>query len=210
MMSNNPARSLDVVYGAANAEEVADHYDDWADRYDSEMAVLGYRHPTICLALLTRFVPKDAGPILDAGAGTGLLGEWTAITGYDAVEALDISEKMLAVARGKKVYQACHVGMMGQTLPLEDDRFGAVVSAGVFTVGHVGPEGLDELVRITRPGGILILTIKDTLWRGDLGRRVQDMSDKGIWHVLEETPPYVSMPNRPDTVPSRAVVLKLA
>jgi len=210
MSNTDVAKSLDVVYGAAGGEDVASRYDAWADRYDAEMAILGYRHPTICLALLTRFVPKASGPILDAGAGTGLLGEWTAIAGYDAVEALDISEKMLAIARAKNIYSACHVGAMGKPLPFEDDRFAAVVSAGVFTVGHVGAEGLDELVRITRPGGIVILTIKDTLWQGDLGKRVQELVDDGTWSVVEETPSYVSMPNRPDTVPSRAVALKMA
>ena len=56
------------------------------------MAVAGYRHPSICLALLARHLPRGSAPLLDAGAGTGLIGEWLGIMGYPHVEALDISE----------------------------------------------------------------------------------------------------------------------
>lgn len=209
MSSTDPAKSLDVVYAASGVEDVAKRYDDWAERYDAEMSTLGYRHPNICLAMLTRHLPKGEGPILDAGAGTGLLGEWMSIVGYDRCEALDISEKMLEVARGKQVYTDLHVAALGDSLPMPDDRYAAIVAAGVFTVGHVGAEGFDELIRITRPGGILVLTIKDTLYQGEVGQRMRELAESGLWEIVEETPPYVSMPNRPDTVPSRAVVLRL-
>lgn len=209
MTSKDPARSLDVVYSAEDTADVASKYDDWAERYDSEMSTLGYRHPNICLAMLTRHLPAGEGPVLDAGAGTGLLGEWMHIVGYNECEALDISEKMLEVARRKNVYGAHHVAALGDELPLPDDRFAAIVAAGVFTVGHVGAEGFDELIRITRPGGLLVLTIKDSLYKGDVGARMKALAAEGVWDIVEETPPYVSMPNRPDTVPSRAVVLRL-
>ncbi|MEW5421961.1 class I SAM-dependent methyltransferase [Amorphus sp. 3PC139-8] len=208
-MSNDPAKSLDVVYSAESTADVAKKYDDWAKRYDTEMATLGYRHPNICLAMLTRYLPRGEGPVLDAGAGTGLLGEWMDIVGYKQAEALDISEGMLEVARSKNVYSAFHVAALGEKLPMANNSYAAVVAAGVFTVGHVGEEGFDELIRITRPGGILVVTIKDSLYKEGLGGYLKDQEAKGVWTILEETPSYVSMPNRPDTVPSRAVVLKV-
>jgi predicted TPR repeat methyltransferase len=208
MTNADPAKSLDIVYSAADTADVARKYDDWATRYDSEMSSLGYRHPTICLALLARHLPAGDGPILDAGAGTGLLGEWMRLVGYEHCEALDISQKMLDVAREKGVYDALHVAALGERLPLPDARFAAVVAAGVFTVGHVGPEGFDELIRITRPGGIIVLTVKDTLYDGEAGPRLRELAAEGVWSVVEETPSYISMPHRPDTVPSRAIVLK--
>lgn len=208
-MSNDPAKSLDVVYAAEGTADVAKRYDDWAKRYDTEMATLGYRHPTICLAMLTRHLPRGEGPVLDAGAGTGLLGEWMDIVGYRNAEALDISEGMLEVARAKNVYSAYHVAALGETLSLPDDHYAGIVSAGVFTTGHVGEEGFPELIRITRPGGVIVATIKDTLWNEGLGDYVKGLVEKGVWEIVEETPSYVSMPNRPDTVPSRAVVLRV-
>ena len=76
-------------------------YDDWAEGYDTEMAALGYRHPAICLALLARHLPAGAGPVLDAGAGTGLLGEWLHILGFRPLAAVDLSAGMLRVAEAR-------------------------------------------------------------------------------------------------------------
>lgn len=209
MSSPRKAESLDNVYGASSPEDVARRYDEWAENYDTEMSSLGYRHPTICLALLCRHLDHGAGPILDAGAGTGLIGEWLKIVGYSGAEALDISDGMLEMARRKGVYDALHRAAMGQELPLPTDHFAGAVCAGVFTVGHVGPEGLDELVRVVRPGGIVVITVKDRLWEDGFKTRVEELQASGQWDVLEETPSYVSMPGRADTVPSRALALRI-
>lgn len=200
---------LDAVYGAKGRTEIAETYDAWAKSYDAVMAQLGYRHPAICLALLTRHLPKESGPVLDAGAGTGLVGEWLRIVGYPSVEALDISPGMLEVARSKGVYTLLHEAALGGPLPFEDGHFAAAISAGVFTTGHVGAEGLDELIRIVRSRGVLVLTVKDELWDDGFEARVRELESEGSATLLEETPSYVSMPGRPDTVPSRGVVLAI-
>jgi predicted TPR repeat methyltransferase len=202
-------RRLGAVYGAKRPEDIAGLYDDWAETYDADMSAAGYRHPTICLALLSRHLPRGSQPVLDAGAGTGLIGEWLAIMGYPRVEALDISSGMLAVAARKNVYAALHRAALGQPLPFADATFAGIISAGVFTTGHVGPEGLDELVRICRPGGIIVLTVKDTLWSGGLETRIAELERKGVVTRVEETQPYVSMPGEARTLPSRGLVLRV-
>jgi len=199
--------ALGAVYSATRPEEVAALYDGWADSYDREMAEAGYRHPAICLALLARHLPRGAEPLLDAGAGTGLVGEWLGIVGYPQVEALDLSQGMLAVAARKRVYTALHRLALGGPLPFADAHFAGIVSAGVFTTGHVGPEGLDELVRICRPGGVIVITVKDTLWPA-FAAHVAGFAATGSVAVAEETEPYVSMPGEAGTIPSRGLVLK--
>lgn len=208
MNSGHHSGALGAVYDAKAPEEVAALYDGWAATYDTEMAAAGYRHPSVCLALLARHLPRGAAPLLDAGAGTGLIGEWLGITGYPHVEALDISEGMLAVAARKGAYKALHRLALGGALPFADGHFAGIVSAGVFTTGHVGAEGLPELVRICRPGGVVVLTVKNTLWEGGFADAIARHVAAGALSVAEETEPYVSMPGETGTVPSRAVVLK--
>jgi predicted TPR repeat methyltransferase len=208
MASSKHGGALGAVYEAKGPEEVAGLYDRWSETYDHEMAVAGYRHPSICLALLARHLQRGASPLLDAGAGTGLIGEWLAIMGYPEVEALDISEGMLAKAAAKGAYQAFHRLALGGPLPFADGHFAGIVSAGVFTSGHVGVEGLDELIRICRPGGVIVLTVKDTLWEGGFSARIAELEERGLVISIEETAPYVSMPGEKGTVPSRGLVLR--
>lgn len=200
--------ALGQVYSAKKPEEVAALYDRWADTYDAEMAAAGYRHPSIALALLARHLPRGATPVLDAGCGTGLVGEWLGIVGYPEVEGLDISAGMLVRARAKGAYAKLHNLALGGPLPFADGHFAGIVSAGVFTTGHVGAEGLDELIRICRKGGAIVLTVKNTLWEGGFAARIAELEAQGMIARAEETEPYVSMPGEVGTVPSRAVVLR--
>lgn len=210
MAAEDKTARLGAVYQAGTQEDVARVYDEWAERYDADMSLVGYRHPAISLALLTRHVPKGADPLLDAGAGTGLIGEWLAIAGYADVEALDISAGMLAVAERKGVYRGFHQAALGSALAFADGHFAAIISAGVFTSGHVGIEGLDELLRICKPGGIIVLTIKDVLWQSSFSARIAALEAQGLCSLVDDTGPYVSMPGEPGTTPSRCVALKVA
>jgi predicted TPR repeat methyltransferase len=201
--------ALGQVYSARKPEEVAALYDRWADTYDAEMAANGYRHPSISLALLARHLPRGAAPLLDAGCGTGLIGEWLGIMGYPEVEGLDLSTGMLARAEAKGVYAKLHNLALGGPLPFADGHFAGIVSAGVFTTGHVGAEGLDELFRACRKGGVIVLTVKNTLWEDGFAARIAELGVAGLLERVEETEPYVSMPGEVGTVPSRGLVLRV-
>ena len=209
MPGGDKTGQLKAVYAAKAPDQIASAYDDWAATYDADMAKAGYRHPAIGLALLARHLPRGSAPILDAGAGTGLVGEWLGLIGYRQVEALDLSEGMLAVARSKNIYSALHRAALGSHLPFTDNHFAAVISTGVFTTGHVGAEGLDELIRITRPGGVIVLTVKNTVWETGFAARIAALTNTGTISILEETEPYVSMPGEAGTTPSRALVFRM-
>lgn len=196
---------LGAVYDAKRPEDIASLYDGWAATYDAEMAAAGYRHPSIGLALLARHLPRGGGPVLDAGCGTGVLGAWLGIMGLGPVTGLDLSPGMLAVAERKGGYaRLCNLAL-GGPLPFADGAFGGVISTGVFTTGHVGAEGLPELVRATRTGGVLVLTVKLTVWEGGFADAVAAMP--GV-EVVERTEPYVSMPGEAGTTPAIAIVLR--
>jgi predicted TPR repeat methyltransferase len=200
---------LGAVYGATNTSDLARHYDGWAKTYDTEMARAGYRHPSIGLALLARHLPRGAVPLLDAGAGTGLLGEWLGILGYPHVEALDISEGMLAVAAQKGCYTALHRAALGGPLPFPDNHFAGITAVGVFSTGHVGVEGLAELLRVCQPGGFIVLTVKNALWDKGFHAHLEGLVAAQRLMIAEETAPYVSMPGEAGTSPSRALALRI-
>lgn len=200
---------LGAVYGATSAAELARHYDGWAESYDADMAAVGYRHPSICLALVARHVPRGAGPILDAGAGTGMLGDWLRLVGYPDIEALDISEGMLAVAARRGVYAKLHRAALGGPLPLASGGYAGIVSVGVFTSGHVGADGLDELIRACRPDGTIVLTVKTTLLAEGFEARLATLAAQGRISRLETSAPYVSMPGEAGTVPSVALAMRV-
>jgi SAM-dependent methyltransferase len=172
------------------------------------MAEVGYRHPAVAVGLLSRYLPVGAIPILDAGAGTGLVGELLGVLGYPEVDALDASEGMLKIARRKNVYRELHHGFLGQPLPFESGQYAAAVSTGVFTAGHVGVEGVPELLRVVRPGGLIVLSVKVTVWQDGFESYLQQAEDDGASKLLEVTPSYASMPTGSETSPCVGVAIR--
>ena len=87
---------LDRLYGARDIGELKTEYDRIAPAYDAELVDgMGYRSPAAVTAVARRVLPSDAR-ILDAGAGTGLLGVALADAGFTRLDALDLSPGMLA------------------------------------------------------------------------------------------------------------------
>jgi hypothetical protein len=115
---------------------------------------------------------------------------------------------MLEVARSKNVYRELHHAFLGQTLPFETDRYAAAVSTGVFTTGHVGADGLPELVRVVRPKGLIILTVKVTVWQDGFEAYLAEQVERKTIALQEVTATYESMPSGIETSPCLGVVLR--
>ncbi len=152
--------TLDGAYDVKSPEETKGLYADWADSYDVTFAEkMDYQSPRLVAEAYAK--AGGCGNVLDVGAGTGIVGEMLVGLGMTPVHALDFSPEMLAVARGKNVYETLTEGDITKRLDLEDESFDGVVSAGTFTNGHVGPDGLDELLRIAKHGALFVLTIHE-------------------------------------------------
>lgn len=183
--------ALDEVYAAHSADELASAYARWSSDYDRETIALGYCLPFIIAGWVARHVPADAGPLLDAGCGTGLSGPYLRALGYEAIEGLDFSEDMLELARRRNAYGMLKRATLGEMLPWADGHFAAFLSTGVFTEGHAPASSLEELVRITRPGGHAIFTVRDSVLERDGFRAVFDRLEKaGRWVAVEESRPF--------------------
>ena len=101
--------------------------------------------------------------------------------------------------RAKGAYDRLAEGDLTARLPFEDARFAGCVCAGVFTTGHVGAEGLDELLRVLRPGGVLVLTVKDRTWGDGFAARVDALAAKGGSPASTPRPPTARCPAAPTT-----------
>ena len=183
------------VYSSNNNQELAKRYDQWAKDYDRDLENdFGYIGPQYTVDYFAKYVPLGVR-ILDAGAGTGLIGELLFAQGYRELVAMDLSKGMLEEARKKNIYKEFHQMVMGEPLDFQTDRFDAVVSAGALTEGHAPADSLDELVRITKPGGHIIYTLRTDLYEGaGFKEKNGSLSQLGKWALVEKGDEIQGMP----------------
>jgi len=138
-------------------------YRDWAESYDSGFAKdMEYRLPAHVAAAFV--AAGGTGPVLDVGAGTGLLAESLRSMGFpSAVDALDFSAEMLGRAAAKGIYRNLVQADVTRTLPLPREYQG-VTSSGTFTAGHVGPQAFGPMLAVARPGARFALSINQRVY----------------------------------------------
>ena len=153
-MTNEP--ELNAAYALSSPEETKALYADWAESYDRDFCdAQGYRTPK---ELVRVFLEHGGeGPVLDVGAGTGVVGQGLAAAGIGPVDGLDLSPDMLAVAARKGVYRDLLEADVTQ--PLAVSGYRGIVSAGTFTLGHVGPEGLPPLLAAGAAGCLYVISV---------------------------------------------------
>jgi len=179
------------VYSSTSNQELEERYDQWASDYDKDLAEeFAWNAPRNAATVFAKHVPSDA-KILDAGAGTGLAGECLSEMGYRDLAAMDLSLGMLEEARRKKIYNGFHQMVLGEQLGFETDAFGAVISVGVFTLGHAPTHSFDELVRITKPGGFIVFSLRTDVYQDNGFKEYQSgLEVAGKWKLAEATDPF--------------------
>jgi len=187
-----PSEFVDDAYGIEDENAMVDFYHKWATDYDYEMASIGYLSPTGIASILIEKLPDTSAEILDLGCGTGLTSRQLAEQGYSRIDGIDLSTEMLRVARQRGIYRDLLNGNLNDPLLRDSDSYDGVVSSGTFTHGHVGPEPINEVFRVLRPGGILACTVHMDLWQAKgFEARFDALIDQGIAIQLsKEEGPY--------------------
>jgi SAM-dependent methyltransferase len=149
-----PEYNLDNAYRIDGPDDARRYYDEWAASYDSTFTeAWGYVAPARIAGIFSAGWTAGDAPVLDIGAGTGEVARH--MPGL-TVDGIDISAEMLAQAEAKGLYRRCILGDLTKPLDLPDGAYHGVVSSGTFTHGHVGPECLSELLRVTAPGALFV------------------------------------------------------
>lgn len=182
------------ILNATSTDALMQVYDDWSDRYERELLdEWGYSSPHMALTLLKRYINVEGVHVLDAGCGTGLVGELLAEAGVGQLAGVDYSAGMLEKAAAKNVYNSLSQMDLNKAIPIDSGSFDAVTCIGTFTSTHVVPEAVRELVRLTRAGGVVVFTVRDDYWEAtrfvDL---IAGMHSKGTVQIEEiRIEPYI-------------------
>ncbi len=96
------------------------------------------------------------GQALDVGCGTGALtGELARRLGPESVSALDPSEPFVAAVRERLPGVSVRLGV-GEALPFKARTFEAVLAQLALGFFDDVRQGIAEMVRVTRPGGVVV------------------------------------------------------
>ena len=182
-------------YNVVYEQSTPEVYDAWAkDGYDEMIASNSLAVTSVC-TVMERMLDGGPAVLLDAGCGTGRLAEVCHSTLGNSVpltiDGLDYSKGMLQVAQEKKLYQKLLQADLTKPLSdLADGAYTGVISSGTFLQGHVGPEALPELCRITRPGGFMAFSVRPTFFEEKRDEWMSALEAGGMFDINIEMLPY--------------------
>ena len=186
---NEPARD-------GHLDETRRYYDDFARRYDDQRGgrVPGGYHDLIDeleLGFLERFARGRS--VLEVGCGTGLLLE-RMLHFAEKAKGVDLSPGMLARARerGLDVVEGS-----ATELPFESDTFDVACSFKVLAHVRDIRQALGEMVRVVRPGGVVVAEFYNSYSLRTLVKRfgpagaIAEGRDEGEVYTRFDTPDTV-------------------
>lgn len=182
----------------ASPHEIAGYYDKWAasGTYDGDVASWGYEAPERVAAMVVAH--GQVGEVLDAGCGTGRVGVALRAAGVGDVVGGDFTPASVEAARSLGVYNSLdHLDLNGP-LAFATDRFSAAVSIGVFSYVLETAAALGELLRVVRPGGVVIFTQRTDIWtERNCDAVITSLVDSGTCAAqMSEPSPY--LPGHPE------------
>ncbi len=165
-MSGEKISSNEAIDAALHLDGDPDHvkqfYEDWAKTYNIDTTGSEYTGPAIAANLLQQHLTNKNSELLDAGCGTGLVGVELQALGYSNLDGFDLSDSMVELAAATGAYRQVlgSIDMMRAAESYAAASYDAILSVGVFTLGHVPPEALQVLLKLTRAGGLLVISTR--------------------------------------------------
>ena len=147
-----------------------ENYNKCAPAYDTHFADLSKGPESVFKVWMTYYqkrADKQKQKVLDAGCGTGLVGErFGDLVSQGLVELYggDLSSGMLEVAKSKNIYADLQIVNLQKPLPYDAESFDSITCSGVFVQSHCGAETLPHLTRVLKREGIIVATIRQAFF----------------------------------------------
>ena len=166
--------TLDDAYNLVTPSDSRELYAQWASTYDKTFIEDNkYVYPAKIAEVLAKHMPADGSfNVIDIGCGTGAVGEEIARTRPQSVtDGVDISPEMLSVAASKKredgdtVYEKLYEADLTSTIHFAHDHYDYFVSAGTFTIGHLGARELINAISVCKTGSTIVAGVNQQHWQ---------------------------------------------
>jgi predicted TPR repeat methyltransferase len=157
-----------LAAGDMPAAYVRTLFDQYAPRFDAALTEgLGYRGPAVLREAIQAACAAERRPMpfddmLDLGCGTGLAGAAFRPL-VRRLTGVDLSERMVAMARMKQMYDRLETGDLVEFLHAEARErhvYALIVAADVFAYFARLPSVLAAAARVLAPGGLLAFTVE--------------------------------------------------
>lgn len=176
-------RFLGKAYTVKTDDETRALYDRWSEVYDEELAENDYRQPARCAAALAALSPPNRDvAVLDVGCGSGLSGLALKQAGYGTIDGCDFSPGMLEKAGELAVYRHLFETNLNEPpMDVANSAYDAATCVGVFSFGHVMADALDDVLRVIKPGGPLVVGLNDHFYQeGSLTAKLGALETAGV------------------------------
>jgi ubiquinone/menaquinone biosynthesis C-methylase UbiE len=159
----------------ARADEIDAHFEAIGSRYEAlaftgaGLAHVSRRELDAVRSALGSLPPGS--PVLDVGVGTGRVSRTLSVELGLNVTGVDAVGEMAAAARRNVPVVPVVQARLPEPLPFADDRFAAAVAIRVLKWVPRWVEGVAEMARVVRPGGLLVAEITNRVSLAALGYR---------------------------------------
>lgn len=184
---------LENAYKLSTPDDNADYYDAFASTYDTDFAdALGWHYPAAIAAAYRDAASKTDTPIADIGCGTGLVASALNFP-PEQIDGIDISADMLNISKEKNLYRSLYKVDLTKSLESIANDYGAILSAGTFTSGHLGPDPLESLLDVARNNALFVIGVKKAFFKeAGFETVLRDLDSRGLIKDLQvvEVPMY--------------------
>ncbi|MFN7781265.1 MAG: tetratricopeptide repeat protein [Lysobacterales bacterium] len=146
--------------GEVESDYIRRLFDDFAGHFEQTLVgKLGYATPARLAAFIREQAGDDFASVLDLGCGTGLMAVELAAEGR-VIDGVDLSTRMLDIARDKGLYRALYAAEVLEFLHASSERWDLIVAADVFVyIAELASVCAAAFERLP-PGGVFAFSIE--------------------------------------------------